>query len=210
MSNNTQNTTHTLIHNTVKMGTSDAIGYTDSDLSVDLRTNKLKVQTAISVGNDQQIAIDTLLPVTVSKMFDSGAVSKTLHLPVTQLLALASNGLFELFNTNPKDAKQFNELCEALTNGYCYPSSYAQSLKKEPFSWATFIGELNADRDSGTLTTEQKAQYLAAQGKAPKIKELSAFLVLAYDSPKWAWLQERMDAAGYSVTVVADDMGDLL
>lgn len=202
--------TKELILNSVRMGTSDAIGYTLNENSVDLRTNKLKVQVAISIGNGQSISESTVLPVTVAKSFDSDNCLSVLHLPVIQLLELASNGLFELFNTNPKDSKQFTELCDALTNGFAYPSSYAQSLKKDPFSWAVFIGELNTMSEKGELNAAQIQQYTQAKAKAPKVRELSAFLTRAYDSDKWTWLKQLMDNAGYSVGVVSDDLEDLL
>ncbi len=210
MTTKNKNTTRELIINTIRMGTSDAIGYTLTDNGVDLRTNKLKVQVSIAVGNEQTVMESSLLPVTVAKSFDKDNCLQVLHLPVIQLLALASNGIFELYNTNPKTPEQFRALGDALSNGFAYPSSYEQSLKKDPFSWATFIGELNTLSEKSELSVSQIAQYTQAKAKAPKVRELSTFLARAYDSEKWAWLKVLMDGAGYSMGVVSDDLEDLL
>lgn len=190
---------------------SDSIAIQESDNNLLLGTRKLKVQVEIGLGKHQDyLAVTDKLPVTIAKSFDAGNCTKTVYLPVLQLLTAASNGLFELANTNPKDSKQFDELIAALENGYFYPSSYAASLKKEPFSWATFVADLNIDLESNTLTSEQALQYSTLKLKAPKLRELSAFFTDAYNSPKWVWLKERLDAAGYTVGVVSDDLASLL
>ena len=204
--------TKELIMNAVRMGGSDAIGYSLQENSVDLRTNKLKVQVAISVGNGQSLSESSVLPVTVAKSFDTENCLSVLHLPVIQLLALASNGIFELFNTNPKTPEQFRALCDALSNGFAYPSSYAQSLKKDPFVWAKFVGELNLMVKEKLLSEEQIAQYETAKKRVPLLPALTAFLTRAYDSPSWLWLRELMDDAGYTVIPEMDDdeLEDLL
>lgn len=190
---------------------SDSIAIQESDNNLLLGTRKLKVQVEIGLGKHQDaLFVTDKLPVTIAKSFDAGNCTKTVYLPVLQLLTAASNGLFELANTNPKDSKQFDELISALENGYFYPSSYATSLKREPFSWATFVADLNIAVENRELSAEQIQQVSAVKAKAPKLRELSAFFVDAYNSPKWVWLKERMDAAGYTVGVVSDDLASLL
>lgn len=206
-----QTATKELILNAIRMGTSDAIGYSLQENSVDLRTNKLKVQVAISIGNGQSLSEVSVLPVTVAKSFDNENCLQVLHLPVIQLLALASNGIFELFNTNPKNSEQFSSLCQALLNGFAYPSSYTQSMKKDPFVWAKFVGELNLMAKERVLSDEQIGQYEAAKKRVPLLPALIAFLTRAYDSPAWAWLRALMDEAGYTVVEDMDsELEDLL
>jgi len=187
----------------------DSIQIKESANNLLLGTRKLKVQVEIGLGRDQTTLniLDTL-PVTLSKTFDGQQVaSETIQLPVLQLLTVASNGLFELVNTNPKTVEQFAALMTAFRNGYFYPSSYEASIKRPPFSMAKFIGELNTDAE---LTEPAASQYRAAKVKYPKVGELSAFLALAYDSPKWTWLRERMNTAGYAPVAEIEDDADLL
>lgn len=190
----------------------DAIQIKDSGSNdLLLGTRKLKVQIEIALGKDiTSLPLDMLLPVTVSKQFEKETIQETIHLPVLQILLAGTNGIFELYNTNPKDSATFKALSVALTNGYFYPSSFEQANKKEPFSYATFIGLLNVMCDKNQLTPEQIAQWNLAKGKAPKVKELSSFLDLAYTSSKWVWLSELMNGNGYTVPVITDDMNDLL
>lgn len=189
----------------------DSIRYTDSGSNnISLETAKLKVQVSLELGRDMEwLRIDELLPVSITKVFDSENITRVIRLPVVQLLLLASNGIFELVNTNPKNPQQLSELIEAFSNGFSYPSSYQASLKREPFSYAGFIGELNiwVEHD---MPSQYVSQWQAAKSKAPKVKELSAFLDLAFDSPKWAWLREKMLEAGYVKPIVSDDMESLL
>lgn len=190
----------------------DSIRYNDSGSNnISLETAKLKVQVSIELGRDMDwLRIDELLPVSITKVFDSENITRVIRLPVIQLLLLASNGCFELVNTNPKDKQQFNDLMLAFENGYSYPSSYQASLKKEPFSFASFIGSINLMAESNQLSEQQKEQWALVKSKCPKVKELSDFLGMAYKSPKWVWLAELMDGNGYIEPIVSDDMESLL
>lgn len=179
--------------------------------SYQLETNKLKVQISIALGIDQsELTTQTTLPVTISKVFDNDRITRNVRLPVEFLLLLASNGAFELMNTNPKTIQQVDDLLEAWKNGFIYPSTYQQSLKKEPFNMASFVGLINTMLEQNQLTKEQNAQWKALLASAPKIKELSAFLVKAYQSQKWEWLKILMDNEGYSETPIDDSLESLL
>ena len=186
----------------------DSIQIKETANNLLLGTRKLKVQVEIGLGKDQTVlSVLDALPVTLSKTFDGQqVVTETIQLPVLQLLTVASNGLFELVNTNPKTPEQFEALMTAFRNGYFYPSSYEASIKRPPFSMVKFIGELNLTE----LDEPAASQYRAAKVKYPKVGELSAFLALAYDSPKWTWLRERMDTAGYAPVAEIEDDADLL
>ena len=187
----------------------DSIQIKETANNLELGTRKLKVRVEIGLGRDQTyLTLTDTLPVTLSKTFDGQIVkTETLQLPVLQLLSAASNGLFELVNTNPKTPEQFNTLMTAFENGYFYPSSYEASIKRPPFNLTKFIAELNLDTE---LEESAAMQYRAAKIKYPKVGELSAFLALAYDSPKWVWLRDRMDAAGYTPAAIVEEDTDLL
>lgn len=190
----------------------DAIQIKDSGANdLLLGTRKLKVQVEIALGKDVgTLELNQLLPVTVSKQFEKETVQETIHLPVMQLLLAGSNGLFELYNTNPKDKAGFDSLGKALVNGYFYPSSFEQANKKEPFSFAALIGIINVKAEKNQLTEEQAQQWSLVKTKCPKVKELSDFLVVAYKSPKWVWLAELMDGNGYVEPTIDDSMESLL
>lgn len=190
----------------------DAIQVKDSDANdLLLGTRKLKVQVEIALGKDvNSLELTQLLPVTISKQFEKETVMETIHLPVMQLLLAGSNGLFELYNTNPKDKVGFDSLSKALVNGYFYPSSFEQANKKEPFSFAALIGIINVMAEKNQLTESQVQQWTLVKAKCPKVKELSDFLVVAYKSPKWIWLAELMDGNGYVEPTIDDSMESLL
>ena len=209
-SNQTTTTAATIAWASIVPATSaaDSIQIKETTNNLLLGTRKLKVQVEVSLGRDQHTlnVLDTL-PVTLSKTFDGQqVVTETINLPVLQLLTVASNGLFELVNTNPKTPEQFGALMAALRNGYFYPSSYEASIKRPQFSMVKFIGELNL----AALEEPAATQYKAAKTKYPKVGELASFLTLAYDSPKWVWLRDRMDAAGYTPVAEIEDDTDLL
>ncbi len=119
----------------------DAIQVKQSANNYLLGTLKLKAQVEIGLGNDESLLhVSNKLPVTIAKTFADGtSETKTVYLSLAFLLAAGSNGLFELVNTNVKDAKGFTALVEAFANGYFYPSSYELSQKQPAFNWANFI-----------------------------------------------------------------------
>ncbi len=137
----------------------DAIQVKKHTNSYALATNKLKVQTSIGLGLDQKVlATDTLLPVSITKvMKDNTKLDANLYMSVAALLTVASNGLFELVNTNIHTQQQFNALVVALQNGYFYPSSYESSQKAPPFNWASFITWLK-EQDYSESELEPKVQ----------------------------------------------------
>lgn len=135
------NQNHHNILDLVPVYGTDAIQVKQSSNNYLLGTRKLKAQVEIGLGNDESLLhIANKLPVTVAKTFADGtSETKTVYLSIAFLLAAGSNGLFELVNTNVKDAKGFTALVEAFANGYFYPSSFELSQKQPAFNWANFI-----------------------------------------------------------------------
>ena len=127
-----------------------------------LNTNKLKVQTSISLGRDQKVlAMNTPLRVAVLKQFkDDSKASVSFNMTVAALLTVASNGLFELFNTNIHSEPQLKALVVALENGYFYPSSYELSQKQPAFNWANFIIWLKEQDYSQSELAPKVAKFL--------------------------------------------------
>lgn len=140
----------------------DAIQVKQSANNYLLGTRKLKAQVEISLGNDESLLhIANKLPVTVAKTFADGtSETKTVYLSLAFLLAAGSNGLFELVNTNVKDAKGFTSLLDAFANGYFYPSSYELSQKQPAFNWANFIIWLKGQDFSGSKLEPKVQKFL--------------------------------------------------
>lgn len=184
---------------------------TQSELNYKFVTAKKKVQVELSVGKDEPLAHLLGYQIQVSVKAESADGKVTIrhgHLSLATLLVDASNGLFELTNTNSITEQDCIDQWDAQVNGYIYKGDWLASLKKPEFSFPTLYKQLT-DVDADLIATygvtyEQLAQWQALV-KQLNFKGVMAHQTKLHDSDKWTWLAAIMDDLGYIEVVEVDE-----
>ncbi len=182
-----------------------------TDLNYKFITAKKKVQVELSIGKDEPLAAMLSYPIQVSVKAESSDGKVTIRhgsLTLATLLVDASNGLFELTNTNSTTGQDCVDQWEAQVNGYIYKGDWLASLKKPEFSFPTLYKALS-DRDAELLLTYSVTDSQLAQWDA-LCKQLNFKAVMAHqtklhDSDKWLWLAAIMDDLGYIEVAEVDE-----
>lgn len=115
----------------------DGLHITQTANNVNFLCQKTRIQASINVGQDSEIAalFDHTVAVEIDMRRDKegGKVSVTGQLPLAMLLAFASNGIFEVCNTNTANAEDkeqaFRDQWEAMQAGYIYKGVYATAMR---------------------------------------------------------------------------------
>lgn len=201
----------------------------------EFRTHKLAVESTIAIGKDGAIAglLDDKLTVTVTRISAGIRNTKVAELSLAMVLAFASNGVFEQFNTNLKTDGDFADQWDAVTNNYLYKSDYQLSLKspEKDNSFRAFLVAVMAQESPVTIDDEHKATITRnviakglrlEKGKAPTAEQTAAALsdekVISFGITQlakleiqllklWSWLEPALTENGYARSELkADDL----
>jgi len=194
-------------------GKGRVIKASQTELDYQFLTDKKQVTVALSIGKETELAalLNSPIQTGVTVRGLGELVQHDGQLTLAMLLAFASNGLFEVYSTNLATPRDIAEQWAANVWGYVYKGDYLASLRKPDFSFPTLVKAI-MDKDEAVtdgLTAEQLAQFdtLLAQ---LKFKGIIAHQAKLYESAKWVWLHDLMDAQGYTgITEVADTVADL-